>query len=112
VFMGAVGNTGEHINQIVEGWNIIGYSEGRALSVQDLFANIVSGNPPVGSYVEEKADMLVIQSTDGSWQRLMRLPDDRWFDLSKFEIATFDVQPGQAYYYYRQHGAGSMDIQL
>lgn len=66
--------------------------------------------------MEEAADLLVVQNPDGSWRRMMHIRgwgapyDGKWFDLSTFSIVTNQLQPGQAYYYYRQPGGGASQL--
>ncbi len=111
-FAGPVGNRGARSSTIIEGWNIIGFSEGKVLPVSAMFESgkRLSGSPPVGSYEEEEADLIMFQNANNSWRRLIRMPDNTWFDLSTGHSTTLEVKPGQAYYYYRQPGAGSVEF--
>ena len=112
-FSGAVGNDATQTNRIREGWNIIGLSEGKTLQVKNALATA----SPVGGTSEEVSDQLVIQNADGSWRRLMYVQgwgapyDGNWFDLSAFQIATNVLDPGAAYYYYRQPAGGDTDLE-
>lgn len=111
-FSGPVGNSGTNRVAIPQGWSIIGLSEGRELSIKSALA----GAAPHGGAAEEEADMLVRQKTNGAWQRMMYIQgwgapyDGNWFDLSTFQIVTNRIQPGEAYYYFRQPAAGSTEV--
>lgn len=113
-FTGPVGNDGTQTNHLSAGWNILGLSEGPALPVKATFTNAA---PRAGSS-EEEADMLVIPNADGSWRRLMLVTgwgapyDGNWFDLQTFQIVTNKLEPGAAYYYYRQPAGGSTDVKF
>ncbi len=112
-FAGPVGNRPSGTNIISVGWNILGFSEGKYLPLSAMFegAMRVSG-APTGDYDEEVADLIVLQNPDGSWRRLIRLPNDTWFDLKTGAPATMMMRPGQAYYYYRQNSGGSMQVRF
>ena len=111
-FTGPVGNVGTNRVALQAGWNLLGLSEGRFLPVTETLA----GASPVGGAMEEAADLLVVQNPDGSWRRMMHIRgwgapyDGKWFDLSTFSIVTNQLQPGQAYYYYRQPGGGASQL--
>lgn len=111
-FSGAVGNDRSHVYNLVSGWNIIGLSEGKDVSLNDVLGEGVA----LGGADETESDLLIFQNPDGSWRRLMRVEgwgapyDGNWFDLSTFLIYTNRLVPGDAYYYYRQPGAGSVDV--
>jgi len=107
-FAGPVGNDGTRSCQIVTGWNLIGLSEGRELSIQQAFTGVAQG-----AASEDQADQLILQNPDGSWRRLMYVDgwgapyDGNWFDLSTFQIVSTNevLQPGAAYYYLRRGAA-------
>ena len=110
-FAGPVGNTQISTNVIAEGWNIIGYSEGKNLSVSTMFQSPISGTPE-GNYDETLADQIVIQNANGTWRRLIRLPNGTWYDYATGGSTTLTIKPGQAYYYYRQSGEGEMTVRF
>lgn len=111
-FTGPVGNQGDKSIAIQPGWNLLGLSEGVELPLNQVLGDSVA----VGGTSEEDADVLVIQNVNGSWRRLMRVEgwgapyDGNWFDLSTFQIYTNRLQPGDAYYYYRQPVSGSTEV--
>jgi hypothetical protein len=109
---GRVGNVGTNSTTLRPGWNLIGLSEGKSLPVKTTF----TGANPVGSSMEEESDLIVLQNPDGSWRRMMYIQgwgapyDGNWFDLSTFQIVTNRLEPGQAYYYFRQSTGGATQI--
>ncbi|MBU0677137.1 MAG: hypothetical protein KJ626_03395 [Verrucomicrobia bacterium] len=111
-FAGPVGNDGSHSISVSPGWNMIGLSEGKDLPVEDLFADV----NPVGGPAEELADQIVIQRVDGSWRFLFYVDgwgppyDGHWFDFDTYDITTYEIQPGDAVYYFRQSSGGSMEV--
>jgi hypothetical protein len=113
-FTGPVGNDGTRTNRLVTGWNMIGLSEGKTLPIKDTFQNA----NPVGSATEEQADLVVLQNPDGSWRRLIYIQgwgapyDGNWFDLQTFDIVTNKLEPGAAYYYYRQPSGGATEVKF
>jgi hypothetical protein len=113
-FTGPVGNDGTKTNRLQTGWNMIGLSEGKSLSVKETFA----GANPVGSATEEQADLVVLQNPDGSWRRLIYIQgwgapyDGNWFDLQTFQVVTQKLEPGAAYYYYRQSSGGATEVKF
>jgi len=113
-FTGPVGNDGTQTNRLRTGWNVLGLSEGPVLPVKSTFT---SAAPRAGSS-EDDADLLVIQNADGSWRRMMYVTgwgapyDGNWFDLQTFAIVTNTLEPGAAYYYYRQPAGGSTDVKF
>ncbi len=111
IFSGPVGNTLNAVNTVQEGWNILGYSEGKRLPVSGMFeaAVQVSGSPR-GSFDEDSADQIVVANPDGSWRRLIRLPNNTWFDFGTGGATSLQIQPGQGYYYYRQPGTGALEV--
>jgi hypothetical protein len=102
VFAGPVGNTGTNRMTLHTGWNLIAPSEGRTLTLDEVFGRAARGGPS-----EEMADIFYIFNPNGSWTRLMRVEgwgepyDGRWFDLTTFGFATNKIEPGKAYYYLR-----------
>ena len=98
VFSGSVGNVGESQHELSVGYNLIGLSEGRVISVNAAFASIT----PVASYNETQADQVILQNANGSWRRLVRLPTGVWFDMSSGVSSSITLTPGQAYYYIRR----------
>lgn len=111
-FPGRVGNVGTNSMTLQPGWNLIGLSEGRRLPIRSTFA--AAG--PRGGAEEEQTDRIVLQNANGSWRFLMYVQnwgapyDGNWFDLSTCQIATNVLEPGQAYYYYRQPAAGATSV--
>lgn len=110
-FSGPVGNTGTSTNTVVEGWNVIGLSEGRGLYIQDAFDATAEG-VAYGDYDETVSDMYVFLDSSGYWHRIQRLPDGSWFDLTRYQTATFYLLPGQAGYYFRSVGQGSLKVKF
>ncbi|MBU0677677.1 MAG: hypothetical protein KJ626_06140 [Verrucomicrobia bacterium] len=114
-FPGEVGNDGTTTSTIVPGWNLLSFSEGRFLPVQQTFIGAGAGGP-VGGAAEENADQIVIQRADGSWRRMFFVEgwgapyDGNWFDLDSYQITDYEFEPGTAVYYYRQPSGGQMDV--
>lgn len=109
-FTGPVGNDGSQTNQLLPGWNLVGLSEGKLLDIKPAFTNAMAGAR------EESADLLTFPNPDGSWRRLMLVANwsplfnGNWFDLSNFQVYTNKLEPGAAYYYFRQPAAGNTDV--
>ncbi len=98
---GPVGNSGVRTNDLVVGFNLIGISEGANLAAATAFNNA----NPIGSYDENSADQIVVLDTDGSWRRLIRRPNNTWYDTANPNSTgntTLQLTPGQAYYYIRR----------
>ncbi|MBW7908932.1 MAG: hypothetical protein H3C50_08470 [Kiritimatiellae bacterium] len=113
IFAGPVGNAQTATNTVVEGWNILGYSEGKILPLSGMFeATAQVSGTPVGDYDEDAADQIMMANPNGSWRRLIRLPNNTWYDLGTGGATSLQIRPGQAYYYYRQSGAGTMRIRF
>lgn len=111
VFVGPVGNNGTTTNTVVEGWNIVAPSEGRALSMTTLFQSLAQGSP-AADYDEASADMIALfDPQTGGWTRLQRLPNGTWLDLRTFRTANLQVLPGEAFYYFRQP-VGAMKVRF
>jgi hypothetical protein len=114
-FTGRVGNDGSQTNAVHPGWNILSFSEGRASAPAALLAAASNGGP-VGSIVEEAADLLVLQRPDGAWQRLAHVEgwgppyDGTWVDLDTGAVTNPQLEPGQSFYYFRQESAGPMNV--
>lgn len=92
---------------IEEGRNLIGSSSTLPVSVQQAVTSSAP-NAIAASYDEQKADCIDLLNEDGSWQRLIRTPDQVWMDLRTFTPATLFLQPGRAFYYIRQPGQGPL----
>ncbi|MBP7829590.1 MAG: fibronectin type III domain-containing protein [Kiritimatiellae bacterium] len=113
-FTGPVGNDGTQTGRLAVGWTILGLSEGKDLPPKETFA----AASPVGAPQEEDADLLVLQNPDGTWRRLMYVQgwgapyDGNWFDLSTFRIYTNRLEPGAAYYYFRQAAGGNAELRF
>jgi hypothetical protein len=118
-FTGPVGNAEAgsaevHTNRLVSGWNMIGLSEGKTLTIKDTFQEA----NPVGGASKEEADQIVLQNPDGSWKWLMYVQgwgppyDGNWFDLQTFTIVTNQLEPGAGYYYFRQPSGGPTDVKF
>ncbi len=99
VFKGPVGNDGSSSQALEIGFNLISVSEGKGLSVTTAFS---SANP-VGNSDEALADQVILQNSNGSWRRLVRLPTGVWYDMSTPGTASLTLMPGQAYYYIRRN---------
>lgn len=116
-FAGQVGDQGVRTNTVRTGWNILSLSEGEIRGVEETFADGSDGGP-YGAAMEELADLIVIQQPNGSWQRLMFVDgwgvplDGHWIDLDTGEVANPHLEPGQAYYYFRQSVAGPMEVEF
>jgi hypothetical protein len=93
------------------GYNIIGLSEGRYLSLSSAFSTFVSGSP-AGSYNQTQADSILILENDGAYTPLQRLPDGTWLDLSTFSTSTRKFTPGQAYWYHHVATGGTMKVRF
>jgi hypothetical protein len=105
-FTGPVGNVGTGKVTLAVGYNLLGLSEGRALTVNQAFSSIT----PVADFDEDAADQVILQNSDGSWRRLMRLPTGVWYDLSTGEASSISLTPGQAYYYIRRTTPTTLDF--
>ena len=116
-FSGAVGNMGQlglpsSTNVIYEGYNIVSFSEGRLVSIQDAFSDTISGDP-YASNDEQAADQLILQEPNGTgtWHRYFYGTDNKWHDILQpgFPVATgVYLRPGQAYFYLRRSGQGTI----
>lgn len=106
MFRGLVGNDGTKTNYLVNGWNLIGLSEGKDLPLKQTLAHAA----PVSAGTEEDSDIFILQLTNGVWRRLMYVQgwgapyDGNWFDLQSFQIVPTNevLEPGAAYYYQRR----------
>lgn len=110
-FVGQVGNLSQHTNVIAEGWNILGLSEGRLLPMNTLFSDLPAGTLNA-SFSEESADLLIVLDADGSWTRYQRMGDNQWYNLETLVVSTITLRPGQAYYFYRVSGTGSLQVRF
>ncbi len=110
-FRGPVGNTLVRTNVIHAGYNIVGLSEGRHLSLSTAFSTPISGTPS-GSYNQSQADTLLILENSGAFTPLQRLPDGTWLDLTTFSVSYRTFTPGRAYWYYRVPSAGEMKLRF
>lgn len=107
-FAGPVGNDGTQSIALKNGFNLIGPSEGKDLSLVDVLA---TANPHGGA-TEGEADQVALQKADGSWRILMFVAnwgapyDGHWFDLSTYQIVPTNeiIEPGAAFYYLRRGG--------
>ena len=112
-FTGRVGNDGSATAALQPGFNLIGLSEGKDISLSQTLA---TAQPKGGAY-EETADQLILPLPNGSWQYLMFVTnwgapyDGNWFDLGTYEIvpASETLAPGSAYYYLRRGGATQLE---
>lgn len=103
VFSGPVGNDGTSQQSIEVGFNLLGISEGRGMAVGTAFAAATMSPGPVGHSNEQLADQIILQNSDGSWRRLVRLSTGTWYDMTAAATATLTLMPGQAYYYIRRN---------
>jgi hypothetical protein len=110
-FVGQVGNLSQQTNVIAEGWSIIGLSEGKLMPMSTLFSDLPSGSLNA-SYAEESADLLIVLDDDGSWTRFQRMGNNLWYNLDSLTISTVSLRPGQAYYFYRVSGTGSLQVRF
>lgn len=110
-FRGPVGNAQTHTNTIHPGYNIVGLSEGKHLSLGAAFSSIASGSP-AGSYNQTQADSILILESNGSYTPLQRLPDGTWLDLTTFSATTRKFNPGKAYWYYRVTTGTTMKVRF
>jgi autotransporter-associated beta strand protein len=110
-FRGPVGNSMNQTNVMHPGYNIVGLSEGRYVSLSTAFSSLISG-APAGSYNQTQADSIIVLETSGAYTFLQRLPDGSWLDLSTFGVSTRKFTPGRAYWYYHQPTAGEMKVRF
>jgi len=111
-FIGPVGNTGTSTIEIVPGWNILSLSEGRQVKIGTAFSQVIAGSGPVGATLDS-SDQVVVQLTNGTWVSFVRLPNGQWRNMSNGDTSgSFVLEPGMAYYYYRQNSGGNMTIQF
>ncbi len=109
VFTSDVAVAQNHTLTVVEGMSIIGFPGGRAMAMATAFEAPITGRP-VASYDETKADTMAFLNADGSWRRLLRLTDQAWYDARTLTNTTLVLQPGQAIFYQRQPGHGSLRV--
>jgi len=108
-FSGPVGNDGSKSLNLAQGYNIIGISEGKGLAASSAFESAA----PVGSYDENQADQVVIQNANGSWRRLIRRPNNTWYDTANPNSpanTSLILTPGQSYYYIRVGAGATLDF--
>ena len=78
---------------------------------QDAFDDMISG-APYGNNDDQLADQVIIQEPNGTgiWHRYFYGSDEVWRDvlLPGFPPTSIYLRPGQAYFYYRASGQGSM----
>ena len=110
VFAGAVGNAGTNDITLSEGYNLVGLSEGKALSASTAFSASSMSADPVGSGNEALADQIILQNSNGSWRRLVRVSTGVWIDMSTGQQASVTLMPGQAYYYLRRDGSSTVNF--
>jgi|GEM_PF-4029471 len=109
VFTGAVAAAQPTSITIAEGLSIIGFPSGHPMAMATAFEAPITGRP-VASFDETEADTMAFLHADGSWQRLLRLTDQAWYDARTLTNTTLVLQPGQAIYYHRQPGHGPLII--
>lgn len=110
VFSGPVGNDGTAQQAIEVGFNLLGLSEGKGLAVGSAFADATMAPDPVGNSNDQLADQIILQNSDGSWRRLVRLSTGVWYDLTTRANASLTLLPGQAYYYIRRDTDAAVDF--
>ncbi len=109
---GRVGNQFTNSVTLLAGWNLLSLSEGKALSLNEVFG---SGDPIGGTSVSN-ADQIHLMNDNGSWTTLIYVQgwgapwDGNWLNLNTFQIYTNRLMPGQAYYYYRQSGSTTVEF--
>jgi len=100
---GQVGNDNTKQNTLSVGYNLIGISEGKPLAASAAFENANPFGSASGD--ENLSDQVVVQRPDGSWRRLIRLPNGIWYDTENPNATSntsLQLTPGQAYYYIRR----------
>jgi hypothetical protein len=97
---------GTNAHTLAAGYNLIGLSEGRALSVNTAFSSFT----PVANYDERFADQIILQNANGSWRRLVRLPTGVWHDMSTGAASSLTLLPGQSYYYIRRDSPAEVEF--
>jgi len=110
VFVGPVGNVGTNDMTLSVGYNLVGVSEGKALSASTAFSDASMDNNPVGSGNEAEADQIILQNSNGSWRRLVRVSTGEWIDMSTGQAASVTLMPGQAYYYLRRDSSSTVNF--
>ncbi|HMP73413.1 MAG TPA: autotransporter-associated beta strand repeat-containing protein [Kiritimatiellia bacterium] len=107
---GPVGNNNAYTRTISTGWNMIGPSQGRSRTFNQVSSALVGA--PAGNWDENLADLIVIDEGNGDWRRIMRTGDNTWFDLKSWGTPNVTIQPGQAIYYLRQSNSGVTGLNL
>lgn len=106
-FEGLLGNRTDEpsTGTISSGWNIIGPSQGRGQTFNQVVDGIVN---PATAFSEDQADLIVIDEGNGNWRRIMKYGSGgQWLDLKSFTLSpNVTIEPGQAVYYYRT-GSGT-----
>ncbi|HMP76105.1 MAG TPA: autotransporter-associated beta strand repeat-containing protein [Kiritimatiellia bacterium] len=107
-FVAPVGNFRTKTNLLVEGFNLMGLSEGwYNITFPSAFSNLASGTLNA-SWDEDAADLLIQLNANGSYSRFWRAPDG-WRNAQTDALATTNAfQPGRAYYFRRLPGTGEL----
>lgn len=105
-FEGPVGNSGGKSITLEPGYNLIGISEGEALSARTAFENA----SPLGDYNPQDADLVYVLNSDGSFRQLWRLGNNTWYDTVDRGTTTMTLTPGQSYFYIRRGGQTELDF--
>ena len=110
VFVGPVGNVGTNDVSLSVGYNLVGLSEGKGLAVGTAFSDTSMSADPVGNGNEALADQIILQNSNGSWRRLVRVSTGVWIDMSTGQAASVTLMPGQAYYYLRRDSSSTVSF--
>lgn len=110
-FSAPVGNVNAYTRSINSGWTIIGPSQGKDLSFNQVVSALVG--TPAGGWEESTADLIVIDEGNGNFRRIMKYEGSpSWLDLKSFTSPTITILPGQAVYYFKQSGSGVTGLGL
>ena len=114
-YTGPVGNDGTQTFAVHAGWNLLAPSEGRTLSLDDMFLGADNGGPQGGLF-EDTADQIILWDENGVPHQLIFAEgwgapyDGHWLDMTTFTVPDLTVRPAQVIYYYRQPDAGEMNV--
>ena len=110
VFVGPVGNAGTNDVSLSVGYNLVGLSEGKGLSASTAFSAGSMTPDPSGSGNEALADQIILQNSNGSWRRLVRVSTGKWIDMTTGQEASVTLMPGQGYYYLRRDSSSTVSF--
>jgi uncharacterized repeat protein (TIGR01451 family) len=109
-FSGPVGNLNNQSLDLETGYNLVGLSEGRALALNTAFSASSMNPDPDGNNNEDLADQLVIQHSNGTWRRVVRLGNGTWYDMNTRTVTAVVLQPGEACYYLRRNSSSTVSF--